>query len=70
MSLMNRNMDSEIETVFLMAGEAYSHLWSTLLRQIAAFGGGWENFPPAVVRPRWRCACGNMNPGNRDVINR
>jgi pantetheine-phosphate adenylyltransferase len=50
MSLMNRTLDSEIETVFLMAGEAYSHLSSTLLRQIATFGGGLEKFLPAVVK--------------------
>ncbi len=50
MSLMNRSLDSEIETVFLMAGEAYSHLNSTLLRQIAGFGGGLDKFLPAVVK--------------------
>ncbi|HVS37721.1 MAG TPA: pantetheine-phosphate adenylyltransferase [Gemmataceae bacterium] len=50
MSLMNRNLDSEIETVFLMAGEAYSHLSSTLLRQIAAFGGGLEKFLPPEIK--------------------
>jgi pantetheine-phosphate adenylyltransferase len=49
MSLMNQNLDPEIETVFLMAKEAYSHLSSSLLRQIASFGGGLGKFlPPAV----------------------
>src|SRR5215813_9385657 len=32
MSLMNRNLDPNIETVFLMAIEPYSHLSSTMLR--------------------------------------
>jgi pantetheine-phosphate adenylyltransferase len=51
MSLMNQNLDPEIETVFLMATEAYSHLSSTLLRQIASFGGPLDKFlPPAVKR--------------------
>jgi pantetheine-phosphate adenylyltransferase len=51
MSLMNQNLDPEIETVFLMATEAYSHLSSTLLRQIAAFGGPLHKFlPPEVKR--------------------
>ncbi len=51
MSLMNQNLDPEIETVFLMATEAYSHLSSTLLRQIATFGGPLDRFlPPAVKR--------------------
>jgi pantetheine-phosphate adenylyltransferase len=50
MSLMNLNLDSEIETVFLMATEAYSHLSSTLLRQIAAFGGDLDKFLPSPVK--------------------
>ena len=39
MSLMNLNLDPGIETVFLMAKEEFSHVSSSLLRQIAAFGG-------------------------------
>ena len=50
MSLMNLNLDSEIETVFLMATEAYSHLSSTLLRQIATFGGALDKFLPREVK--------------------
>jgi pantetheine-phosphate adenylyltransferase len=51
MSLMNMNLDPEVETVFLMAKEGYSHVSSTLLRQIATFGGSLEKFlPPEVKR--------------------
>jgi pantetheine-phosphate adenylyltransferase len=50
MSLMNRHLDSEIETVFLMAKEEFSHVSSTLLRQIAAFGGDLSKFLPPPVR--------------------
>jgi pantetheine-phosphate adenylyltransferase len=50
MSLMNLNLDPGIETVFLMAKEAYSHVSSTLLRQIATFGGGLDKFLPAQVK--------------------
>jgi len=51
MSLMNQNLDPEIETVFFMAKEAYSHLSSNLLRQIASFGGGnLEKFLPLEVK--------------------
>jgi pantetheine-phosphate adenylyltransferase len=49
MSLMNLNLDAEIETVFLMAKEPYSHLSSTLLRQIATFGGRLDRFLPPLV---------------------
>jgi pantetheine-phosphate adenylyltransferase len=50
MSLMNLNLDPEIETVFLMAKEMYSHVSSTLLRQIATFGGNLEKFLPPDVK--------------------
>ena len=49
MSLMNLHLDPEIETVFLMAKEEFSHVSSSLLRQIAALGGDLSKFlPPAV----------------------
>jgi len=50
MSLMNLNLDSGIETVFLMAKEDYSHVSSSLLRQIAALGGDLSKFLPVPVR--------------------
>ena len=50
MSLMNRNLDSEIETVFLMAKEEFSHVSSSLLRQIAALGGDLSKFLPDAVK--------------------
>jgi pantetheine-phosphate adenylyltransferase len=50
MSLMNRNLDPEIETVFLMAKEEFSHVSSSLLRQIAALGGDLSKFLPEPVR--------------------
>jgi pantetheine-phosphate adenylyltransferase len=52
MSLMNLNLDPEIETVFLMASEHYSHLSSSLLRQIANFGGGRDlsKFLPPEIK--------------------
>lgn len=54
MSLANMTLDSEIETVFLMAKDIYSHLSSSLLKQIAAFGGDLEKFlpPPALAMIR------------------
>ena len=50
MSLMNLNLDAEIETVFLMAREEYSHVSSSLLRQIAQLGGDLNRFLPPTVR--------------------
>jgi len=44
MSLMNLNLDPEIETVFLMSKEEFSHVNSSLLRQIARLGGDLTKF--------------------------
>lgn len=50
MSLTNLALDPEIETVFLMAKETYSHISGTLLRQIATFGGDLDKFVPLEVK--------------------
>ena len=50
MSLTNLALDSEIETVFLMARETYSHISGTLLRQIAALGGELDKFVPPQIK--------------------
>ena len=50
MSLTNQTLDPGIETVFLLAQVEYSHLSSTLIRQIAEFGGDLKKFlPPEAV---------------------
>ncbi|HEY1191688.1 MAG TPA: pantetheine-phosphate adenylyltransferase [Gemmata sp.] len=49
MSLMNLAQDPGIETLFLMAKEEFSHVSSSLLRQIAALNGNLSKFlPPSV----------------------
>lgn len=50
MSLTNLALDTEIETVFLMARETYSHISSSLLRQIASFGGELDKFVPPPIK--------------------
>jgi pantetheine-phosphate adenylyltransferase len=50
MSLMNLHLDPGIETVFLMAKEEFSHVSSSLLRQIAVLGGDLSKFLPGPVR--------------------
>ena len=51
MSLANRQLDPDVETIFLMAGEEYSHVSSSLIKQIAALAGEEElqRFVPAIV---------------------
>ena len=51
MTLANRKLDPGIETVFLMADEQYSHVSSSLIKQIAALAGDDElsRFVPREV---------------------
>lgn len=39
MALMNKNLADDIETLFLMTSEKHSYISSSLVRQIAQFGG-------------------------------
>jgi pantetheine-phosphate adenylyltransferase len=50
MALTNLALAPEIETVFLMAKETYTHISGTLLRQIAILGGELEKFVPSEVK--------------------
>lgn len=51
MALMNRKLQSSVETIFLMPKEDYTYLSSRLVKEIARLGGDVSAFvPPAVVR--------------------
>ena len=51
MALMNRRLDSNIETVFMMPSEAYSYLSSRLVKEVARLGGRVSGLvPPEVDR--------------------
>ena len=52
MALMNRRLRPEIETVFLMAGEAYSFLSSRLVKEVIALGGNITGLVPPIVAER------------------
>ena len=50
MAGMNQQLDSQIETVFLMADVSLQPIASKLVKEIALFGGEIENFVSAAVR--------------------
>ncbi len=54
MALMNRKLEPQIETVFMMPAEAYSYLSSRLVREIALLGGSIQGLVPPVVEHRLR----------------
>lgn len=52
MALMNRKLGNDVESVFLMPKEKYTYLSSSLIKEIAAFGGDIACFVPAVVQEK------------------
>jgi len=54
MALMNRRLEPTIETVFLMAGEEYSYVSSTLMKQVFELGGRVAGLIPELVEARMR----------------
>jgi len=49
MALMNRHLEEQIETIFVMPNEQYSYTSSSLVKQIAKLGGDVRKFVPANV---------------------
>ena len=54
MALMNRRLRPEIETIFLMSGEAYSFISSRLVKQVFGLGGNISGLVPPSVEARLR----------------
>jgi pantetheine-phosphate adenylyltransferase len=54
MALMNRRLNPEIETVFMMPAEQYSYLSSRLVKEIAELGGSVAGLVPESVEKRLR----------------
>jgi len=54
MAMMNRKLEPDIETVFMLPAEPYSYLSSRLVREIARLGGSVKDLVPAIVAERLR----------------
>lgn len=52
MALMNRRLRPEIETIFLMAGEAYAFISSRLVKEVIRLGGNISGLVPPTVEVR------------------
>jgi len=52
MANMNRHLNPEVETVFIMANDAYFYVASKLVKEVARLGGNVSNLVPAPVLPR------------------
>jgi len=54
MALMNRKLQPNLETVFMMPAEQYSYLSSRLVREVAKLGGSIADLVPEMVEQRLR----------------
>ncbi|HLB87498.1 MAG TPA: pantetheine-phosphate adenylyltransferase [Terriglobales bacterium] len=54
MALMNRKLQPELETVFMMPAEQYSYVSSRLVREVAQLGGSIKDLVPEMVEQRLR----------------
>ncbi len=52
MALMNRKLEREIQTVFLMTGLRWIFTSSSIIKEAAKFGGDIESMVPPVVKKR------------------
>lgn len=53
-ALMNRKLDRDIETVFLMTGFRWIYISSTIVKEAAQFGGDLKGLVPDTVGKRMR----------------
>ena len=63
MALMNRRLEPSVETVFLMAGEAYSYLSSRLIKEVFKLGGSIAGLVPELVEERMKEKLGHKEFG-------
>jgi pantetheine-phosphate adenylyltransferase len=54
MALMNRRLEPEIQTVFLMAADKYSYVSSRLIKQVFTLGGAIDGLVPPSVEAKMR----------------
>lgn len=65
MALMNRRLNNDVETVFMMPAEPYTYVSSRLVKEVVALGGSVEGLVPPGVEARLRAK--HMAVSTRDA---
>ena len=65
MALMNRKLDSRIETVFMMPADTYSYLSSRLVKEVFNLGGSVRGLVPELVEEKLRQKAGPTHAQNK-----
>lgn len=64
MALTNRKLDRNIDTLFLVPGEQYTYLNSTIVREVALLGGDVSDFVPPNIQQHLKAKIESIK-GNR-----
>ena len=64
MALMNRKLEPQVETVFLMPAESYLYVSSRLVKEIAEHGGSVRDLVPPVVEEKLRRKLSSVTGGS------
>jgi pantetheine-phosphate adenylyltransferase len=54
MALMNRRLNPDVETIFMMPAEPYTYVSSRLVKEVVALGGSVKGIVPEIVERRLR----------------
>ena len=54
MALMNRRLNDQVETIFMMPAEQYSYISSRLIKEVFSLGGRVHGLVPDMVEDRLR----------------
>ena len=68
MAGMNRNLYPEVETLFITPAEQYLFVSSTMVREIARFGGDVSSFVSAPVAARLTAKFGARAPARKGQV--
>ncbi len=52
MSMINKKLYADVETVYLNTSQDYMYLSSSVVKQIASFGGDISNFVPEIIHDK------------------
>ena len=52
MTMMNRHLKPQVETIFMMTGESHFYTSSRLVKEVASLGGNVAGLVPDLVLPR------------------
>ncbi len=67
MALMNRKMQDEVETVFLMPNQSYTYLSSRLVKEVALLGGQVDDLVPPLAAELLKARAREARPEERRI---